>query len=177
MVILFGSVMVIAQEGQDLSKKEIRELKKEQRKEEMTNNLAMYEQVAEEKEWVLEAHTLFNKFGDSFQMDPTINFVSISDDRAVIQIGRNGYIGYNGLGGITFDGNITNYEVSKEDKSLMIKFIAMGSAMGPVDVIARISPDGYGRLTVSGNWGQRLTFAGYFMPYENSRTYTGMPLY
>jgi hypothetical protein len=59
----------------------------------------------------------------------------------------------------------------------MIKFLAMGSAMGPVDLIARISPDGYGRLTVSGNRGRRLTFAGYFLPSESSRTFTGMPTY
>lgn len=177
LVMLLGSVLVFAQEGQNLSKKEIRKLKKEEKKEEMVNNLAMYAQVAEEKEWVLEAHTIYNKYGSSFQMDPTINFVSISEDEAVIQLGVNGRIGYNGLGGITLEGNVMNYEVMKEDKSLLIRFIAMGSAMGPVDVIARISPDGFGRLTVSGNWGRRLTFAGYFLPYENSRTYTGTPVY
>jgi hypothetical protein len=177
LAMLLGSVLVFGQEGQDLSKKEMRKLRKEQKKEERVNNLAMYTQVAEDKEWVLEAHTVYNKYGNSFQMDPTINFVSISKNEAVIQLGVNGFIGYNGLGGITLEGNVTNYEVMKEDETVMIRFIAMGSAMGPVDVIARISPDGFGRLTVSGNWGRRLTFAGYFLPYENSRTYTGTPVY
>lgn len=87
LAMLFGSVLVFGQEGQDLSKKEMRKLRKEQKKEERVNNLAMYTQVAQEKEWVLEAHTVYNKYGNSFQMDPTINFVSISEDEAVIQLG------------------------------------------------------------------------------------------
>lgn len=169
---------LFAQEGpsgkEKLSKKELRKLEK---KKERENNLAFYKEVAEEKAWVIEAHTIFNKYGRSLQMDPTINFVSVAGDETIIQLGFHGAIGYNGLGGVTLDGMVNNYEVKRDGDSILITYTAMGAAIGPVDMLARISPDGYGRITLSGNWGRRLTFAGYFVPYDTSRTYTGTPVY
>jgi hypothetical protein len=158
----------------NLSKRELRKMEKQKERE---TNLALYKEVAEEKAWVIEAHTIFNKYGRSFQMDPTINFVSVTGEETIIQLGVHGFIGYNGLGGITLDGMITNYEVNRDGDSILIGYTAMGALMGPIDMIARISSEGYGRITLSGNWGRRMTFAGYFVPYDTSRTYTGTPVY
>lgn len=181
MIFLFGTGLLFAQAEQSgsdgLSRKELREQKKEQKIQEQKNNLDFIEKVAEEKSWVIEAHTIYNKYGSNFQMDPTINFVSLIEDESIIQIGVNGYIGYNGVGGITLNGKVQSYEVTREENSVLIRYTAMGAVMGPVDLVARISSDGYGRITVSGNWGRRLTFAGYFVPFDNSRTYTGTPLF
>jgi hypothetical protein len=180
-ILLLGTGLLLAQAEQsgveELSKQELRKQKKEQKLKEQKENLTFYDKIAAERSWVIEAHTIYNKYGDSFQMDPTINFVSLNGDESIVQLGFNGYIGYNGVGGVTFEGKVQNYEVNREENSILIRFTSMGAVMGPVDIVARISSDGYGRITVSGNWGRRLTFAGYFVPYDTSRTYTGTPFF
>jgi len=181
MIFLFGTGLLFAQAeqsgGDELSRKELREQRKEQKLQEHKENLDFMEKIAEERSWVIEAHTIYNKYGNSFQMDPTINFVSLFEDESIIQIGLNGYIGYNGVGGVTFDGKVRSYDVTREENSILIRFTALGAVMGPVDLVAHIYSDGYGRITVSGSWGRRLTFAGYFVPYDISRTYTGTPFF
>lgn len=180
-IFLLGTGLLFAQTEEsgvdNPSRKALRKQKKEQKVQEQKENLLFYEKIAEEKTWVIEAHTIYNRYGNSFQMDPTINFVSLNNDKSIVQLGINGYIGYNGLGGVTFEGRLQKYEVIPEENSILIRFTAMGAVMGPVDLVARISPDGYSRITVSGNWGRRLTFAGYFVPYDTSRTYTGTPFF
>jgi len=63
-------------------------------------------------------------------MDPTINFVRVAGEETIIQLGVHGFIGYNGLGGITLEGMITDYLFKKDEDSILIRYTAMGALTG-----------------------------------------------
>jgi hypothetical protein len=54
---------------------------------------------------------------------------------------------------------------------------AMGSGLGIVDIFLSVTGDGNGRVTVSGNWGDRITFQGKFVSLEESSVFKGTPTY
>jgi len=158
-------------------KKALKMAKKEEEARKREEALVRYRTIAQDKNWVLEAHTVFEKGGQSFMMNPSINFVSVIGDETTIQLSFNGIIGWNGVGGITLEGNTTKYEVNETKNSITITLTAIGSGMGPADLLVTVGSDGNGRATISGNWGQRITFAGNFMASEDSRVYKGTPTY
>jgi hypothetical protein len=158
-------------------KKALRKAQKEEEKRKLTENLEKMKVLAENRSWVIEAHTVFEKGGRSFQMNPTINFVSVLEEEVTIQLSFNGIAGWNGVGGITLEGKIQKYQLQESKNSFNISMTAMGSALGPVDLLATISPSGNGRVTISGNWGDRITFAGDYVAYGESTVYKGTPTY
>lgn len=181
---LFSCTILLAQtenpDSKNLTKEEKKALKLAKKEEEARKReeaLTQYQSLAQDRHWVLEAHTVFAKGGRSFPMNPSINFVSVIGDEATIQLSFDGIIGWNGVGGITLEGKTTKYEVSESKNAITITLTAIGSGMGPADLLVTISPDGNGRATVSGNWGQRITFSGNFVPSEESRVYKGTPTY
>lgn len=158
-------------------KKAMKLAKKEEEARKREETLVRNKAIAENKNWVLEAHTVFEKGGQSFQMNPSINFVSVKGDEATIQLSFDGIIGWNGVGGITLEGKTTKYQVNDSKNSFTITMTALGSGMGPVDFLVTVGADGNGRATLSGNWGQRITFAGNFVSFEDSKIYKGSPTY
>ena len=158
-------------------KKALKKAKKEEEKRKREEALISYEKYAEAREWVLEANTVYGKRGESFQMNPTINFVGVDSENTTIQLSFDGLIGWNGIGGITLDGKIGKYQYSNDGKSVNIIMSAMGSGLGNVDIILTVSGDGNGRATVSGNWGERITFQGKFVSLAESKVYKGTPRY
>ena len=164
----------------DLSKEEkkaLRKAKKEEDKRKREEALIEYEKIAEMREWVVEAYTVYNKQGQSYQMDPTINFVGVFKEETTVQLSFNGIMGWNGVGGITLDGKIGKYEYTCDGKSVSIAMSAMGSGLGNVEIYLTVSGDGNGRASVSGNWGDRITFQGKFVSLEESRVYKGSTTY
>jgi hypothetical protein len=164
----------------NLSKEErkaLRKAKKEEEKRKREVALQEFEKYADNKQWVVEAHTVFNKEGLSFQMDPNINFVGVDKDDVTVQLSFNGIMGWNGVGGVTLDGKIGKYEYQSDKKSVTIEMSAMGSSIGMVDIFITITGDGNGRANVSGNWGERITFQGKFVSLTESTVYKGSTTY
>ena len=158
-------------------KKAMRKVKKEEDKRKREEALIEFEKYAEMREWVVEAHTVFDKQGQSYQMDPNINFVGVTKDETTVQLSFTGLMGWNGVGGVTLVGKIGKYEYSSDGKSLNITMSAMGSGLGVVDIFMTVTGDGNGRATVSGNWGERITFQGRFVSLEESTVYKGTTTY
>lgn len=180
----FSCTILFAQtenpDSRNLTKEEKKALKLAKKEEEARKReeaLARFLSIAQDKQWVLEAHTVFEKGGRSFPMNPTTNFVSVIGDETTIQLSFNGIVGWNGVGGITLEGKTTKYEVSESKNGITITMTAIGSGMGPADLLVTIGSDGNGRATISGNWGQRITFSGNFVASEDSRVYKGTPTY
>jgi hypothetical protein len=176
---LFVSVNVIAQE-QQLTKEEKKELKKQKKAlrkaEREAYDKSMHElasKALKESNFVLEASTLYNKRGYSKQVSDHLNFISVSGDTAVLQLAFTGHGGYNGVGGITLNGRISDKEYS-EDKhgNQYLTFNVMGSFI-LADV--RISLSGGGNYadaqvdatTKSG----KIKFRGQILPAELSTVY------
>ena len=167
-------------DARNLSKEERKELKKAKKEEEKRKReeeLKKFERYVETRAWVVEAHTVFGKRGQSYQMDPTINFVGVSGETTTIQLSFNGILGWNGVGGITMDGKIGKYEYSNDGKAVILKMSAMGSRLGNVDIFLTISGNANGRATLSGSWGERIVFQGKFVSLDESRVYKGAPSY
>jgi len=158
-------------------KKAMRKAKKEEDKRKREEALINFEKYAEMRAWVVEAHTVFDKQGQSYQMDPSINFVGVSKEETTVQLSFTGLMGWNGVGGVTLEGKIGKYEYSNDGKSVNITMSAMGSGLGIVDIFLTVTGDSNGRVTVSGNWGDRITFQGRFVSLEESSVYKGTPTY
>ena len=63
--------------------------------------------IVESRQWVLESETVQDREGQSYIMNPSLNFAMIDGDQSTIQLDFGALIGWNGVGGITFDGTIS----------------------------------------------------------------------
>jgi hypothetical protein len=166
-----------SKEQKKLSRAEKKALKQAQMKAEKDSIL----QIIESKQWVMEAYQLQGKYGQTFNLSPTTNFVAVKGDRNVWQFAFNGLIGWNGIGGITIDGKVTKYEVSpgkKAKSAISIRMNTMAPGTGPANIIMTVTSDGHARATVSGAFSNdRLTFTGKLSPLKRSNIYKGTSLF
>lgn len=174
LIIFFQNISTFAQEKK-LSRKEKKELKKQQQiaqKDAILN-------LIHSKKWVIEAHTVFDRYSQSYQLNPSINFVGVKDNEGALQLGFDGLIGWNGVGGITIDGNITKYEVkegkNKSAPSLVLRF--QGRGIGSATIHVSINTSGQASARVSGDFGDRITFSGMMKSLEKSSVYKGQSLF
>ena len=134
------------------------ELTKEQKKQiEAIRDSIHYAQAIqslETLEFVMEADQLVFKRGHTAFVTSNTNFISLSDDRAVVQIAPFHGGGPNGIGGITLEGKASNIRI-KTDKKLY-----KGSNKASV--------------TVNPNFhSNRVTLNGVLLPTEYSGVYKG----
>ena len=67
-----------------------------------------------DKDFTLEADKIEFKYGQTAFVNSNTNFVSVKGDKSVVQVAFNIPVpGPNGIGGITMDGNVSNYEIKK----------------------------------------------------------------
>jgi hypothetical protein len=182
MIFVIAVLVAVPAFTQELSKKEQRklekELKKEQKAAETAQQTELVTAMVEYQRFVLEANTLRDKRGNSVPVVSNINFISADSLTGVIQVGSHTYIGRNGVGGITVDGNISNYEYSIHERSgsYNITYI-LRTPVGSYDVQISARPDGRADATVrSTTWGDQLHYSGYLVPLGLSRVYKGMSL-
>lgn len=130
--------------------------------------------LIDSQEWVLQANTLRDRYGNNVFVDETTNFVAIADSAGVVQIAfNNARIGRNGLGGETVDGRITRYDVKDlgPGKGATINMTLFGQTT--LHLLLNISDGGYATLYLTGLFGQRLTFSGQLRPLQGSDIYVG----
>jgi hypothetical protein len=171
------SVAAIAQE-QELSKSEQRQLqkqlKKEQQQEELAQKAALVALMVEHHAFVLEADRLISKRGDVVNVPSNLNFVAADSVNGVIQIGSYSYVGMNGVGGITVDGNLANYSYTRNEKNgTYAVSYNVRSSVGNYDVRMTVFPDTRAEATVSSNWPGRVSYSGYLVPPFSSRVWKG----
>ncbi|OHX68126.1 DUF4251 domain-containing protein [Flammeovirga pacifica] len=173
-----------------LSKKEIRAQKRAERikeKEERKKAAKLFEQILhaqavsgiDSMAFVLEATQVYDRYGNMENVSSNINFVSVNGDMAVFQLGFDGLVGLNGVGGITMEGKISDYKVKEEDNG---RRTVSFNVMGPV-MLARMqfSIDGNGNFANvkvrSQTENIELSFRGQVVPSKNSSVYEGMKLF
>lgn len=165
----------IAQEKEKLSRKEKKELKKQQQIEQKKALL----DLLVGKAWVIEAHTVFDRYNQSYQLNPSINFVGIKGDEGALQLGFDGLIGWNGVGGVTIDGVITKYEIKegKSNSSPTVNLRFQGRGIGSANINITVNSSGQATARVSGDFGDRITFSGMLRSIEESSVYKGQSLF
>lgn len=176
--ILFTSGGISAQDVDNLSKKEQKKLRKEQQRVEDSLVYDKSVRAINEKDWVLEAYSIQSKRGMTYQVTGNTNFVMIADTRGTVQLASPMRAGYNGLGGITVDGNISDYKVSSDKKgSLYVEFFILGVGINATVLVSLYPGSNRAQVTISSNtWGQRITYNGYIYPREESNVFKGFAL-
>lgn len=164
-----------AQQNQKLSKKEKKELKKQQQ---IAQNKAILE-ILYSKKWVIEAHTVFDRYSQSYQINPSINFVGVKDGEGALQLGFDGLIGWNGVGGVTVDGTVTKYEIKegKEKSNPTINLRFQGRGVGSATINVTVNSSGQATAKVNGDFGERITFSGIIKSLDESVVYKGQSLF
>lgn len=127
---LFVVIFSYSQENSNKVTKPDRETKRKQKKLEkerkQAEQFAKFISMAENKGFVVEFNKLvISGVGDAYNINPTINFVAVMGDSAIIQFETNRYFSMNGLSGLTFIGKINNYKIThpkKKSGSIRISF-------------------------------------------------------
>lgn len=173
LVILFLALNISAQEN--LSRKESRMLKKQKKEAALQAGYDTVLQIINSKQFVLEADYLDNLKGRRNVVLSNLNFIKIdSASNSAIQIGSNRGLGYNGVGGVTAEGRLTRFELSKNDKKKTIH-VAMSliSNIGIYDILMDINSEGKASAIISGLERGKLQFEGNIVPLEESAVYQG----
>ena len=186
MTLLVTFIIVLGAYSQDevqqLSKKELKKLQKEQKNADLAAESERMAEVTkfmvEQQQFVLEADYLSDKYGQRVSVTPTINFVLLDSLVGSVQFGSAQTLGYNGVGGVTIDGRITKYEytmIGKNQDSYSIRMVFMAS-IGTYDITLMVNAQGYADAQVRGNWSGQLNYHGKLVPLTLSRVYKGTPI-
>lgn len=124
--------------------------------------------------FVLEANYLGNKYGFRIPVTSNLNFIKVNGKKVVLQTGRNEGLGYNGLGGLTAEGTITDWKVTKNQKNKTF-YITMdiSSNIGFYTVWMDISGSGRATAYLTGLGPGALEWDGYCVTPEETRTFQG----
>ncbi len=180
-IILFafiGTASAQSREGRREARKQERMEKKRLQAEANEQGKAMALNLAQNKTLVLEADALYDRYMNRYNMVAE-SFIMFDGDRVVIQTAAPGYIGYNGLGGITLNGKLLDYEVHEGNAKEPVRISAQVStvALGHGSLNMTISGDGNARATFRDNWGNRVTFSGQVNSLEDAVTFEGMSIF
>lgn len=126
-------------------------------------------------DFVLEADKLVFKYGDIAFVQSNTNFISLSDDEAVVQVAPYNAGGPNGVGGITLNGRASNIKMFTDKRgTITYSMNIQGAAISctvtitlPKDtnlVTAVIEP------TFNSN---RITLSGRIVPRKESKVFKG----
>ena len=159
---------------QELSKKQIRQLKKDQRRKarELANQEAFQsaKTALQDQNWVLMANTLYGPRGTAIPVSDNTNFIQFKGNTVYVQLAFTGIAGPNGLGGITVQGTPSQIN-TQTDKygNITYSFYVNGISLTAQIVINLSSGSNYASATVYPMMnGNNLTFSGVLVPTSPS---------
>ena len=161
------------------TRSEKNELTKEQKKQiEAIRDSIHYAQAIqslETLEFVMEADQLVFKRGHTAYVTSTTNFISVSDDKAVVQIAPFYGGGPNGVGGITLEGKASNIRLKTDKKgNTFFTMNVMGTGLSASIEIQLYKGSNKASVTVNPNFhSNRVTLNGVLLPTEYSSIYKG----
>ena len=94
-------------------------IQKDHQLNELADSIASIQAIAaiRNKDFVLEADNVTFRSGNTVLVNSTTNFISVKGNRAVVQISPSNYAsGPNGVGGVTVQGSISNYQIQTDKK-------------------------------------------------------------
>lgn len=160
--------------AQELSKKQVRQLKKDQRRKarELANQEAFQaaKTALQDQNWVLMANTLYGPRGAAIPVSDNTNFIQFKGNTVYVQLAFTGIAGPNGLGGITVQGTPSQIN-TQTDKygNITYSFYVNGIALTAQIVINLSSGSNYASATVYPMMnGNNLTFSGVLVPTSQS---------
>jgi len=151
-----------------------RQEKKAIKETQMAINFYIMDSVINSRGFVLEADLLRNQYGDNIVVTPALNFIKIDKTTGILQTGSNAALGYNGVGGVTAEGSLGRWSVSKnpEKYSFTVQF-SLNTNIGNYDVLLRVTAANKASATITGSGAGKLTWQGHLRALNNSRVFKG----
>jgi hypothetical protein len=166
---LLISMNINSQDNQ-LSPKE----RKEVRKAQMKANFIILDSLLNAKSFVLEADFLADKYGERVAVVPNVNFVKVDQSNGILQTGSDFRVGYNGVGGVTAEGTLSGWKVTKNLKSLSYNLrFSLLTNIGIYDIFMTVTSDNHAEATITGLGPGRLTWEGHLETVNNSGVFKG----
>ena len=151
--------------------------RKEKRNAEIGKQYQLTQDMLENKNFVLESDFLQDRYGNRIHVSSNINFVAVDSTEAIIQIGSNWGIGPNGLGGVTARGEITKWELVKNEKSKSFSLrMNVMTPIGIYDLYVSVSASGSATATLTSLRAGQLMFDGNIVQGANSSYFVGQSL-
>jgi hypothetical protein len=152
--------------------------RKEARQAKMTTNYYVLDSLLHSMRFVLEADFLQGKYGDRVSVPSTLNFIRVDGPKGVLQTGSDTRQGYNGVGGVTAEGDIESYKITNDKKNLSTSVtFSLLSNLGTFDIFLSVSADNNANATISGTTSGKLTWVGHLVTLDNSRSFKGYNTY
>ncbi len=160
------------------SKKQERHDRKQAKALEFEREKIEVRQMAEQRNLVLEANTLSGKFGYNAVSVGANNYILIDSSFFILQTSSPGFVGQNGIGGVTIRGTIESYEVTEGGKN-SINIIAQVNTfgLGPATIALNLIGKENCRATFSTASGLVLNLMGPISKLSEAKVYQGIRLY
>jgi hypothetical protein len=94
--------------------------------------------------------------------------------KGVLQTGSDSRLGSNGVGGVTAEGTVGDYKISRNLKNLTctVTFNLLTN-IGSFNILMTVSADNNATATISGTTSGRLTWDGHLKTLNKSRVFKG----
>ena len=165
---------------QDMAKFNAR-IKEDHKLNELADSIASIQAIAaiRNRDFVLQADNVTFRSGNTVFVNSSTNFISVKGNRAVVQISPSNFAsGPNGLGGVTVDGVISNYQISTDKKGRVnLTYNVSGIGISAQIEVYIVPGSTYAQATVYPNFNSNtLWISGTVVPYENANVMEGSSL-
>jgi len=151
-----------------------RQEQKEARKAALYANFQSLDTLLGRKTFVLEANYLHNQYGNPVPVTSILNFIKVDNPKVVLQTGNNFNQGYNGVGGVTAEGDLQNWKITRNLKHLSYTIsFSVTTNIGAYDVFILVGADNTATATITGLTRGSLTYQGNIVAIYNSVVYKG----
>ena len=170
---IFLIAPVFAQESKKEQKKAAKEAKKEEKAKQAAVDAAIMKASLTTQQFVLEADFLANKGGQRIVVQSNLNFIGVDGDKGAFQFGNGQSVGYNGVGGVTVEGKVEDFELKESKNGTFNVNFRIVSSFGNIFVNMSVSSGGNATANVKGNSSTTLRYSGTIVPLSASRVYKG----
>jgi hypothetical protein len=174
-LLLIIGLFAVSVIGNSQDSKPDKKSRKEAKRAAMELNFRTLDSLLYSGRYVLEADYLQDKYGSRVVVTSMLNFVRVDLPKGVLQTGSDTRMGYNGVGGVTAEGSIGDYKITRDLKNLSCTVtFNLITNLGSFNIFMTVSADNIARATITGTTSGRLTWDGHLMNLDNSRAFKGM---
>lgn len=167
---LILSTLSVSSQEKEMERLERKEFKKAQ----MEASFRALDSLLTSRRFVLVADYLQTRYGDRIPVPQTINFIKVNEEAGVIQTGSSTAIGYNGIGGVTAEGTLGEYKMTKnfKNRTYTVRF-SISTQIGFYDVLMTVNAANNASATITGTYPGKLTWSGHLEGLGYSKVYKG----
>lgn len=156
-------------------------IKEDHKLNELADSLASIQAIAaiRNKDFVLQVDNVTFRSGNTVFVNSSTNFISVKGNRAVVQISPSNFAsGPNGVGGVTVDGGISNYQITTDRKGRVnLTYNVSGIGISAQVEVYIVPGSTYAQATIYPNFNSNtLWLSGTVVPYNNASVIEGSSL-